>query len=95
MGRKGAARVMFEKARNIFAECLGSRHPRTVVSAKNCDKAKRSQTILNSRSVRANIEMRTDSDRLLMGKDITITAFPPVVPTKTKVKKGVTKKKKK
>jgi hypothetical protein len=95
MGRKGAARVMFERARNVFGESLGSRHPRTVVSAKNCDKAKRSQTILNSQSIKANISMRSDSDRLLMGKDVTINAFPPLAPAKATKKKGVTKKKKK
>lgn len=86
---------MFERARNIFAESLGSRHPRTVVSAKNCEKAKRSQTILQSQSIKANISMRSDADRLLLGKDIKINALPPLAQSKGTKKKGATKKKKK
>ena len=95
MGRKGAARVLFERSKNIFAECLGSRHPRSVVSSKNCEKAKRSQTILNSQSVKANILMRSDADRLLTGKNMTINALPPVAPAKSTKKSSTGKKKKK
>mmetsp|Transcript_22243 Transcript_22243/g.32358 ORF Transcript_22243/g.32358 Transcript_22243/m.32358 type:complete len:688 (+) Transcript_22243:128-2191(+) len=96
LSRRGAARVLFERARDVFCESLGSRHPRSVVASKNCEKAKRSQTIVNSQSVRESIPMRTDFGRLLIGSDITIKALPPIKPIKKQdvsKKKGAKKKK--
>ena len=76
MSRTSEARVLFEQARTVFVEALGDRHPRTLVSNKNCVKAKRSQTIVHTQNIKANIAMRPDADRLLLGKDIVINALP-------------------
>lgn len=97
MSRTSEARVLFEQARSVFVETLGDRHPRTLVSNKNCVKARRSQTIVQTQNMKANIAMRPDADRLLLGKDIHINAAP-LVETKSKVssvKSSKGKKKKK
>ena len=83
MSRTSEARVLFEQARSVFVDALGDRHPRTLVSNKNCVKARRSQTIVHTHNIKANIAMRPDADRLLQGKDIMINAAP--LETKSKV----------
>jgi len=85
MSRTSEARVLFEQARTVFVDALGDRHPRTLVSGKNCVKARRSQTIVHTQNMKANIAMRPDADRLLLGKDISINAAPLEVKPKTSV----------
>ena len=95
MSRTSEARVLFEQARTVFVDALGDRHPRTLVSNKNCVKAKRSQTIVHTQNMKANISMRPDADRLLLGKDITINATPPEVKVSAASSGSKTKSKKK
>ena len=98
MSRTSESRVLFEQARNVFVEALGDRHPRSLVANKNCVKARRSQTIVHTQNMKANIAMRPDADRLLLGKDIVINAAPLESKTLSKVStsksKGGKKKKK-
>jgi hypothetical protein len=90
----GMASILFEKATNIFVQVLGRRHPRSVVGQKNLEKSTRSQTIVHSSELKAAVSMRNDVDRLLLGGDFTINAFPPIEkPAKTTVKTVIKKKK--
>jgi len=80
LGRKGAARVLFERARNVFVECLGNRHPRSVVASRNCEKAKKCQNTVSSQSMKMGLPIRGDANRLVMGNDIGIQGLPPINP---------------
>ena len=93
MARTSDARVLFEQARSVFVDTLGDRHPRTIVATKNCVKAKKSQTIVQTQNMKANIAMRPDADRLLLGKDITINALTPLDTVSISTGKGKSKKK--
>lgn len=93
MSRTSEARVLFEQARAVFVDSLGDRHPRTLVSNKNCVKARRSQTIVHTQNIKGNIALRPDADRLILGKDISINAAPLETKSKSSAKlKGKKKK---
>lgn len=94
MNKRGESRLRFEKSWNALTKALGHRSPRAVTVWKNLEKARRSHLPLqNKKDMKESIEMRPDSDRLIMGGTFTIQALAPPEPVKKK--KGGGKKKKK
>jgi tetratricopeptide (TPR) repeat protein len=95
LNKRGESRLRFEKSWNALTKALGHRSPRAVTVWKNLEKARRSHLPLqNKRDMKESIEMRPDSDRLIMGGSFTIQALPPPEPTKKKKGGGGKKKKK-
>ena len=74
LGRRGEARVRFERAWTLLSNVLGARHPRTVVTWRNLDRARKSHSSLRHTDLQEAISIRTDADKLLLGGEFTIKA---------------------
>lgn len=95
LNKKGESRIRFEKAWNALTKALGHRAPRAVTVWKNLEKARRSHLPLqNKKDMKESIEMRPDSDRLIMGGNFTIQALAPIESKKKKTSSSKKKKKK-
>jgi len=96
MGQRSEARLRFEKAWATDSKILGHRAPRTVMIWQNLDRARRSAVAADptnqAAELKERIQMRPDSDRLLVGGKFTIKAIPPPGGTKKKGGKGGGKK---
>jgi len=91
LGKRGEARLRFEKAWHGLSASLGHRAPRTVTTWKNLEKARRSHAPLqlqNAADQKESLRMRPDADRLLLGGNFVIQAIPPPGGGGRKKKKG-------
>ena len=79
-----------------MSNILGHRHPRTVATWRNLDKARRSQASLRGTDFQQTVNMRSDHEKLLLGGTFSINAYgPPVVKrTRTRSAKRTKKEKK-
>ena len=93
---RGEARAFFEKSWSQLCKTLGHRHPRSLATWKNLEKARRNQRSMTRKDFGATLSTREDADRLLLGGEFTINAIPPPGdgPKKGGKKKGKGKKKK-
>ncbi len=89
--------MKFEFVWNILSKVLGPRHPRTIVIWRNLDRARRSLSSLHHTNVTESINLRPDSDKLIVGGNFQIQALLPraTSSSKSKRKKSIGKGKKK
>ena len=87
---KSEARALFEKSWSQICKTLGHRHPRSLATWKNLEKARRNQRSMSRKDFGATLTTREDADRLLLGGEFTINAIPP--PGDGPKKKGGKKK---
>lgn len=84
---RSEARALFERAWSSMCKTLGHRHPRSIATWKNLEKAKRFQRSMSKQDFNDTLYVREDADRLLLGGEFTINALPPPSDHKEK-KKG-------
>ena len=96
MQTRSEARALFERAWSSMCKTLGHRHPRSIATWKNLDKAKRLVRSMSKKDFNDTLFVRNDASRLLLGGEFTINALPPPEEKggKKKGKKGGGKKKK-
>ena len=96
LNSRGEARAFFEKSWSQLCKTLGHRHPRSLATWKNLEKARRNQRSMTRKDFGATLSTREDADRLLLGGEFIINAIPPPGdgPKKGGKKKGKGKKKK-
>ena len=90
---RGEARALLENSWSQLCKTLGHRHPRSLATWKNLEKARRNQRSMTRKDFGATLSTRDDVDRLLLGGEFTINAIPP--PGDGPKKKGGKKKGKK
>ena len=86
MQHRSESRALFERTWSLMCKSLGHRHPRSIASWKNLEKARRFQRSLGKKDFETTLYIRDDSSRLLLGGEFTINALPP--PSEGKIQKG-------